>query len=56
MCSSNSSSGSLFPSPALGPVGPSSESGRNLVLHFGTIVAVAAAVCLVVDVNLRLFL
>lgn len=45
--SSNSSAGSLFPAPALGPVGPSSRSGRNDVVRYGTIVAVAAAVCLI---------
>ncbi|KAG8391262.1 hypothetical protein BUALT_Bualt01G0169800 [Buddleja alternifolia] len=49
---SNSSTAGLFPPPALGPVGPSSESSRNVVLHFGTVVAVIATLCSV-DVNLR---
>ncbi|KAH6759737.1 O-Glycosyl hydrolases family 17 protein [Perilla frutescens var. hirtella] len=40
--SSNSSLGPLF-SPALGPVGPSSKSSRNVALRVGTIVAVTAA-------------
>ncbi|KAI3448907.1 hypothetical protein Pfo_005572 [Paulownia fortunei] len=41
----NSSTGRLFPSPALGPIAPSSESSRNLV-HFGTVVALVAALFL----------
>ncbi|KAL1535938.1 glucan endo-1,3-beta-glucosidase 4-like [Salvia divinorum] len=51
---SSNSSGGMFPSPALGPVGPSSESARTVhILHFGTIVV--ATLCLL-QVNLRSFL
>ncbi|GFP95538.1 glucan endo-1 3-beta-glucosidase 4, partial [Phtheirospermum japonicum] len=50
--SSSNSTGGLFPPPALGPVGPSSGSSRELVLHFGTITAVTAIVILL-DVNFR---
>ncbi|PIM99311.1 Glucan endo-1,3-beta-D-glucosidase [Handroanthus impetiginosus] len=42
----NSSTGRLFPAPALGPIGPSSGVSKNLV-QFGTVVAFVVTVFLV---------
>ncbi|PIN18767.1 Glucan endo-1,3-beta-D-glucosidase [Handroanthus impetiginosus] len=49
--SSNSSRGGQLP-PAPGPVAPLSGSSRNVVFHFGTVVAVTATLFLL-DMNFR---
>ncbi|XP_051144012.1 glucan endo-1,3-beta-glucosidase 4-like [Andrographis paniculata] len=56
--SSNSSTGHLFPTPAQGPVGPSSEGWRRraTMVELGTIAATAAVGVLLVDVNMGIMI
>ncbi|KAL3832928.1 hypothetical protein ACJIZ3_007664 [Penstemon smallii] len=49
--SSNSSTGGMFPPPALGPIGPSPGSSTSVIVHFSTIVAVIFATLFLFDMN-----